>query len=560
MCPVLRCTQQSRKAKSPPFSARLAWPAEHGRNAGPFEHAFCALWAPPTACLPPSLQDLNRQLIKSNNGVVHIPHIGFEIPKRTQQGVFTTLEGVLMKAAEDLEITLPLYKAQAPEEAVKLEAFMEKLKALVTPEAMPYTVILDDPSGNSFMENPQAPTPDPHLTATYYTRNVEQNHALGLYAENASAGMGDSTAATAGMGDLDDKAAGPPERTEWSIHTGVLSGSQAVSHNTDRATVTHKDARFSRHGALITQATGHAAATVAGREGAAGPASASASYSSSGELQGLIFDSSRESNLKEVMAFPVSCHACAAPGETRMCVTDVPHFREIIIMAFSCEQCGHRDVEVKAGGAIPEKGTVHTLKLTPGEDMAVDLRRDCIKSDSASVEIPELEFEMEHGSLGGMYTTVEGLLGSIEERLRASNRFVLEAGDSAKGAVVPGSAAATEGTAAASPAADDPAGFLAWFDKFLQCKEGAIPFTLIMRDPLSSSYIWSPFDDEETGEKGHDPRLSMEEYTRSAEDDLLLGITDMKTEGYEAPAPAPAPLPVVAEADGDGEEAEATEG
>lgn len=243
-----------------------------------------------------------------------------------------------------------------------------------------------------------------------------------------------------------------------------------------------------------------------------------------------------------------------------MCVTDVPHFREIIIMAFSCEQCGHRDVEVKAGGAIPEKGTVHTLKLTPGEDMAVDLRRDCIKSDSASVEIPELEFEMEHGSLGGMYTTVEGLLGSIEERLRASNRFVLEAGDSAKGAVVPGSAAATEGTAAASPAADDPAGFLAWFDKFLQCKEGAIPFTLIMRDPLSSSYIWSPFDDEETGEKGHDPRLSMEEYTRSAEDDLLLGITDMKTEGYEAPAPAPAPLPVVAEADGDGEEAEATEG
>jgi zinc finger protein len=36
----------------------------------------------------------------------------------------------------------------------------------------------------------------------------------------------------------------------------------------------------------------------------------------------------------------------------------------------------------------------------------VDLKRDVIKSDTASVEVPELELELSHGSLGGVYTTV----------------------------------------------------------------------------------------------------------------------------------------------------------
>ena len=38
--------------------------------------------------------------------------------------------------------------------------------------------------------------------------------------------------------------------------------------------------------------------------------------------------------------------------------------------------------------------------------MEQDLKRDVIKSDTASVEIPELELELSHGSLGGVYTTV----------------------------------------------------------------------------------------------------------------------------------------------------------
>ncbi len=68
----------------------------------------------------------------------------------------------------------------------------------------------------------------------------------------------------------------------------------------------------------------------------------------------------------QVMRFPVECYACSVSGETRMCVTDVPHFKEIIIMSFLCEECGFRSVEVKGGGAVPDHGTISTLHFTPG--------------------------------------------------------------------------------------------------------------------------------------------------------------------------------------------------
>ena len=70
----------------------------------------------------------------------------------------------------------------------------------------------------------------------------------------------------------------------------------------------------------------------------------------------------------QVMSFPVDCVDCRAPGETRMCVTDVPHFKEIIIMSFLCDDCGYRTVEVKGGGAVPEHGTKTTLRVAPGEN------------------------------------------------------------------------------------------------------------------------------------------------------------------------------------------------
>lgn len=67
---------------------------------------------------------------------------------------------------------------------------------------------------------------------------------------------------------------------------------------------------------------------------------------------------------------------------------------------------------MKGGGAIPPKGTVYKLEALSRDDF----RRDVLKSDTAVLEVPQLELVMEMGTLGSMYTTVEGLLNKVIHR------------------------------------------------------------------------------------------------------------------------------------------------
>lgn len=45
---------------------------------------------------------------------------------------------------------------------------------------MTFTIIIDDPAGNSYIENPFAPASDPNMKISHYKRSAEQNFAIGL--------------------------------------------------------------------------------------------------------------------------------------------------------------------------------------------------------------------------------------------------------------------------------------------------------------------------------------------------------------------------------------------
>lgn len=94
-------------------------------------------------------------------------------------------------------------------------------------------------------------------------------------------------------------------------------------------------------------------------------------------------------------------------------------------MAFNCELCGYRNTEIKHGGGISEKATRIVFKVEKAEDM----NRDVFKSDSCILAIPEVDFAMAPGTLGSVYTTVEGLLVKIIDNLKECNPFGV--GDSA---------------------------------------------------------------------------------------------------------------------------------
>ncbi|KAG0342076.1 nucleolar zinc-finger protein, partial [Podila horticola] len=114
---------------------------------------------------------------------------------------------------------------------------------------------------------------------------------------------------------------------------------------------------------------------------------------------------------QEVTEIESLCMNCHENGTTRLLLTRVPHFREVIIMAFDCPHCGHRTNELQQANAIAVGGAIYTCKVST----KADLNRQLVKTDTAVVKIPEIEFEIP--AQRGHLTTIEGLLSTVIDDL-----------------------------------------------------------------------------------------------------------------------------------------------
>ncbi|XVE84403.1 hypothetical protein DITRI_Ditri17bG0009800 [Diplodiscus trichospermus] len=370
---------------------------------------------------PGDRQMFSRQVVKSESATIKIPELDFEIPPEAQRGSLSTKVD--------------------PQTAEAIDQFLLKLRACAKGES-PFTFILDDPAGNSFIENPFSPSPDPSLSIKFYDRTPEQQELLGYLVDSSQ---------------LNEPAAGV--------------SMEETSNDVDQI-------RRQPHGSV---------GAAAGQRAIA--------QSNSAEIAEALF---RYSAPEEVMTFPSTCGACATRCETRMFVTRIPYFQEVIVMASTCDSCGYRNSELKPGGPIPEKGKKITLCVKNVEDLS----RDVIKSDTASVKVPELELELASGTLGGVVTTVEGLITKISESLERVHGFTF--GDSL-----------------------DESKKNKWLDfkgrlnKILSMTE---PWTLILDDALANSFIAPATDDIKD-----DHQLIFEEYVRSWEQNEELGLNDIDT-------------------------------
>jgi len=219
----------------------------------------------------------------------------------------------------------------------------------------------------------------------------------------------------------------------------------------------------------------------------------------------------------EVMQFTIPCPSCGVDGEERMCTAKIPYFKECVIMAFSCAACGYKNSEVKGGGAIPLKGCVATLTCRDSGDLS----RDVLKSDTAALAIPELDLELVPGSLGSIYTTVEGCLEKVAASLERGNPF--------------------SGGDAEDAATGDK--FVAFIAKIRNLRDGGgFPFTMVLRDPLANSFV-GPRRDAAAANASRNPlseatdadvptvdaNLAVEDYERSWDEDEDLGLHDIDT-------------------------------
>ena len=106
-------------------------------------------------------KDLNRDVFKSATAKFTIPELGFDMDSGSMGSLYTTVEGLIMKAHSELETNNP-FGAGDSKDSDKFLEFLKKLSALRS-GTIPFTIILDDPADNCFVYNPFAPEDDPSI-------------------------------------------------------------------------------------------------------------------------------------------------------------------------------------------------------------------------------------------------------------------------------------------------------------------------------------------------------------------------------------------------------------
>lgn len=294
----------------------------------------------------------------------------------------------------------------------KLNAFVTRVQSLKS-LSQTFHFEIDDPSGNSYVENPNAPHRDEQLTVKDYRRTSEQDALLGISEETEE----ENTATT--------------------------------TENED--------------------------------------------------------NSKLEDSLKdEVLMFATNCPNCNAPCSTNMKLTQIPYFKEVIIMATSCDICGNKSNEVKSGSGVAPAGIRYKLVMND----AADLDRDILVSETASFAIPDLDFELSSSkSIGGRFTTLEGIFTTLTTQL-ASVIMPFSGGDS-------------------RAANSDENHMKKFIDHISAVLDGKEFVTIVLDDPAGNCYVQNLYAPDP------DPQLTIEHYKRSEDQDELLGLIDMKVENYE---------------------------
>jgi zinc finger protein len=127
-----------------------------------------------------------------------------------------------------------------------------------------------------------------------------------------------------------------------------------------------------------------------------------------------------------------------------------------------------------------------------------------MQSETAGLTIPEIDLHLQPGTLGGRFTTLEGLLNQVYEEL---DEKVFAKGDSSAGG--------------------NGGGMEAFLGRLKAAMEVSHPFSVILDDPLANSYIQNLYAPDD------DPNMELEEYERTYDQNEDLGLNDIQVEGYE---------------------------
>jgi len=131
------------------------------------------------------MKSLNRSVVKSEFATISIPELDFEIPPQTQKGSIKTVEGFLMSAIDGISELQEQRRKYNPEIAQKIDEFLEKLKVYMEGKKFPFTFVVTDPSGNSYISSESVGGNDNFLKRVNYMRTSEDFVAMGYNIDQA---------------------------------------------------------------------------------------------------------------------------------------------------------------------------------------------------------------------------------------------------------------------------------------------------------------------------------------------------------------------------------------
>ena len=207
------------------------------------------------------------------------------------------------------------------------------------------------------------------------------------------------------------------------------------------------------------------------------------------------------------------CPMCGKKGgRMKTSTLDIPHFKDCVIIEYSCSACFFKSSELKSGGGVSAQGGRWVLKVERKEDLS----RDLLKSNTARCSIPEFGFEMMAGSLGGIYTTVEGLLSKIHKKLSTLKN--------------PHSFSFGRSTDNDTRRHTEFSHFLSNLESMKSGRDESFPWTLVIEDPMDQSIVYS--SSQSMKPDSSDAALKYESYERTFAENAEFGIDDMETQQY----------------------------
>ncbi|PAV77977.1 hypothetical protein WR25_04283 [Diploscapter pachys] len=186
------------------------------------------------------------------------------------------------------------------------------------------------------------------------------------------------------------------------------------------------------------------------------------------------------------------CVNCEENGTTRLLCTSIPYYKAVILMSFECPHCGYKNNEIQSGEAVQEHGTEIVLRVRE----QVDLRRQMVKSEYASIEVPELELTIPSRSQPGEVTTIEGVLDRVRSGLNQDQEK--------RRLTDPENAQKIE----------------EFVKRIDDCTALKTTWTLKLHDPSGNCFIQNP------DPRHVDPRCIISHYDRPGDEIKMLGLAD----------------------------------